>query len=393
MRRPLPTGHTLGGMLKAILVISRAIAVAHDRWRTRVAPRRPMLVEISVLRERVECIREENDLLRARLRRVPSRQRPHYQRHERLAILAHAARYGLSVKATARALFVSVPSILRWRRDVEAGVDRVVQSRPPANKLPDLVAQLSRRLKHEWPRWGTRRIAGTLARLGLKASRTSVQAFLRRPYRPGDAARAPRPAHAALVAKHPNHLWFIDFTKVGGIFRSVVVGAVIDGYSRKVLALRVAPHEPSAAFAVRLVREAVRAVGAPTWLVSDHGTQFTAGEFRRALRSLDIGHRYGALHRTGSIARMERFWKSLKEEFVRGLALYRPLVSIERSLRYYAVWFDAERPHQGLDQRTPDEVFFGHSTRADCVPRDSVLAVQCVGGDHGLPLLRLRSAA
>ena len=49
-----------------------------------------------------------------------------------------------TARATARALFVSVPSILRWRRDVESGVDRVVQSKPPANKLPDLVAHLSR---------------------------------------------------------------------------------------------------------------------------------------------------------------------------------------------------------------------------------------------------------
>ena len=41
---------------------------------------------------------------------------------------------------------------------------------------------------------------------------------------------------------------------VGGLLRSVVVGAVMDGFSRKVVALRVAPREPTAEFAVRLVR-------------------------------------------------------------------------------------------------------------------------------------------
>ena len=79
-----------------------------------------------------------------------------------------------------------------------------------------------------------------------------------------------------LVAKHPNHVWMIVFTKVGGLLRSVFGGAVIDAYSRKVLAIAVAPHEPSAAFAVRLLREAVRDNGAPRLLVSDHGKQLTA---------------------------------------------------------------------------------------------------------------------
>jgi len=41
-------------------------------------------------------------------------------------------------------------------------------------ELPDLVHELVHRLKIEWPRWRTRRIAGQLARLGVKASRSSV---------------------------------------------------------------------------------------------------------------------------------------------------------------------------------------------------------------------------
>ena len=51
----------------------------------------------------------------------------------------------------------------------------------------DLVRELVHRLKAEWP--GTRRIAGQLARLGVKASRSGVQRILRRPREPEPADR------------------------------------------------------------------------------------------------------------------------------------------------------------------------------------------------------------
>jgi hypothetical protein len=140
---------------------------------------------------------------------------------ERLAILWHRARHGLSVSATARAFVLSVQTIVNWNREVESGRARLVQARPPVNKLPDLVREIAHRLKGEWPRWGTRRIAGILARLGMKASRSTVQRALReRPPRPAGAGRVlPRRA-GELAAKRPNHVWLVDFTRVGGLLRS-----------------------------------------------------------------------------------------------------------------------------------------------------------------------------
>ena len=379
-------------MLQVLLVVARAIALGADRWRARVACRRPMLAEISVLRERLDAALEQNALLRARLGRVPHRRRPQYRRHERLAILYHAARFGLSVERTARAFVVSVRAVMSWRRDARSEKPPRVSTKPPANQLPDLVADLVRRLRREWPKWGTRRIAGVLARLGIAVSRTSVRAFLRRkPKRPSPAAaRNPR---GPLVAKRPGHVWFLDFTRVGGVFRSVVVGAVVDGFSRKVLALRVAPREPTALFAARLVREAARTFGAPAHAVTDHGKQFTAGVFGRALRALGARHRYGAVHRHGSLAVIERWWKSMKVEYASSLHLFRPIHVIEARLRAYVRWFNEERPHQGLGQRTPDEVHFGKVTSARAVPLRAELVAEHDGGDGELPVLRLRDAA
>jgi len=380
-------------MTRALLLIAHWIAAAHDLWRAAAARRGPLRARIDTLEEDLRRLRGENDLLRARLRRLDPRRRPRYRPFERLRILWHQARHGLSVRATARAFVLSAQTIIHWRREVACGEARLVRPRRPVNALPDLVAALVHLISREWPRWGTRRVAGTLARLGIAASRTSVQRLLRRPHRPARRARTPRPGGGHLAARRPGQMWLLDFTRVGGLFRSVRVGAVIDAFSRKVLAVGVVAGEPRAAFAVRLLLEAVRAAGLPGRVVTDRGRQFTARAFTRSLRRRGIRHRFGAIGRSGSIALIERFWRSLKTEYAGGLFLYRPLRAIEANLASYAGWFNTERPHQGLGNRTPDEVHAGRAKRARAVPRRAVLSVRYFGNDRALPVLRLRRAA
>jgi len=373
-------------MIRALLLVAREIALAHDRWLASLGQRRPLAAEIAALRETVGRQRAQIEVLRARLRRLHPRRRPRYRAWERLAILWHRSRYGLSVSATARAFVLSVQTIVNWNRDVESGSANLVRAKSPVNKLPDLVREIAHRLKGEWPRWGTRRIAGILARLGMKASRSTVQRALReRPSRPAAGVRVLPRRVGELLAKRPNHIWLVDFTRVGGTFRSVFVGAVVDAFSRKVLALRACAVEPTAAFAVRLLREAVRGHGVPRHLVSDQGPQLTSAVFSRALSRRGIRRRFGAIGRAGSVALIERFWRSMKDEYARGLFLYRPLRSIERDLLRFVSWFNGERPHQALRQRTPDEVHADRPRRPRRALTRGVLAVRFIGGDSPSP--------
>jgi transposase InsO family protein len=381
-------------MHRALLLVAGWIAKGHDVWRARVARLRPLSVQIAALEERLRQRTVERDLLQGRLGRVAPRHRPHYRRAERLDILWHAEGCKLSVEKTARMFVVSVGSILNWRRDARAGTPHLLDVRHPANRLPDFVADLARRIRRDWPGWGTRRIAGILLRMGIQVSRTSVQAFLRRPWRPSKPSALPRVRAGHVVAKYPGHLWFIDFTRVGNALRSVFVGAVTDGYSRKVLAVGVWPQEPTALFAVRLLREAIANAGVvPKWFVTDHGKQFTSELFTRALARRGIRRRYGKVHRHGSLSLIERFWKSFKLEYAGRFVLYRPVSSIERSLATYARWFNEHRPHQGLGQLTPDEVHYGTSTRAKSVPLRAVLEAEPLAGDRHVPVFRLRAVA
>jgi putative transposase len=93
-------------------------------------------------------------------------------------------------------------------------------------------------------------------------------------------------------------------------------------------------------------------------LITDHGRQFTSAAFKRALGRRGIRHRFGAVARRGSrsLARIDRFWRTAKQEYAHGLFLYRPLRTIERQLRSFALWYNTERPHTSLQSRTPDEV-------------------------------------
>jgi putative transposase len=366
--------------------IGRALALQISRIR------RPLSAEIASLHERLEKLRAENSLLRFRLERMDPRKRPRFEPWERLSILWHRARYAMSLKATAKAFVITPQTVLNWMKDVERSVSRLARARRPLNALPDLVGEIARRLKVEWPNWGTRRIAGVLARLGLKGSRSTVQRLLRRPpppRRPGPVSRMGRP----IVARKPGHVFVIDFTTLTqGFFRRVVVGAVLDLYSRKILALDVASGEPDAGFSAGLLERAIRAHGTPCWVVSDHGTQFTSARFASFLRRRRIRRRYGEIGKPGAPA-LDRWFRTLKDEFARELFLFRPLAGLRRDLVSYVRWYNTERPHCSLGYRTPQEAFRGRRLRRVRHAERARLEVRLLGGDRRLPVLRLRPAA
>jgi putative transposase len=377
-------------MHEALILIARAITHAHDHWRRSVGRRRPLSGKIAVQAERIERLEAENALLRTRLLRVPPRRRPHYRPHERLEILWHAARHGLSVTATALAFGLSRQTVLNWRRVMRRKDPHLL---PPLTRLSDLVHELVHRLKREWPRWGTRRIAGQLARLGVAVSRSSVQRILRRPRAPKPDDRLVPAVAGGLLAKRPNHVWMIDFTRLGGVLRPMWVGCVIDAFSRRVLAIGFVRGAPSAAFAARLLRYAIGRHGAPTWLVSDKDRALRNKLVNGLLRRHGIRRRYGAVGKKGSISVLERFWRSMKQEYVRHLFLFRSTRAIEARLRRYAAWFNLERPHQGLDQRTPDDVYFDRPAEPTRETTAGALSVRFLDGDYRLPILRLSRAA
>jgi transposase InsO family protein len=309
--------------------------------------------------------------------------------------LWHGARHGLSARALARIFVVAPGTIARWLEGVRDGARRLVRGREPMNKLAQLIGEVVARIKMECPSFGSRKIAGVLARLGLAGSRVSVQRMLRRPPpRPARLARVPRRARRArgLRPKRPGHIYFIDFTRVRalGLFE-LVIGAVVNAFSRKVLATGAWRGEPSARDARELLARAIRAGGKPRHLVSGQGSQFTARAFIGYLRRRKIRHRYGAV----SVATIDRCFGSIKREFVTPMLALLPLRVVRARLSSYAHWFNEERGHWSLDSGPPAEVFAGRAPKKRVNPKQGarfLLAVRFLDGFRSLPVFRLHRA-
>ena len=268
------------------------------------------------------------------------------------------------------------------------------------NRLPDLVREIAAILRFDQPAWGTRRIAQVLARLGLNVSRTSVQRIVRQKPRrrpPTSVPAKPRKRHKGIRPKRPHHVWFIDLTTVKTCFgfRSFRVAAIIDAFSRAVVAIKAFADEPSAREIVHLVRRGIDSAGeGPTHLITNQENQFTAKRFRRYLRRRGVRQRFGAIRSFLSVAVIERLWRSMKEE-LRGALLHVVGVrSMDVAVRAWARWYRMERPHQGLGGRTPNEVARARPTRRRRRTDGDRwwLERRNLDGQHHLPVYRLRRA-
>ncbi len=140
------------------------------------------------------------------------------------------------------------------------------------------------------------------------------------------------------------------------IFKLVVV---LDVYSRFPLAFKVFSKEPSSEDLAALVEEAARRFGRPKHFVTDRGAQFTGAAFVDKLRDLGIRQRSGAIGRSGSIAIIERLWRTLKEML--DLHSVPPLSRshLEQKVALGLFYYANIRPHEGLGGATPPEKYFG----------------------------------
>ena len=172
--------------------------------------------------------------------------------------------------------------------------------------------------------------------------------------------RAPSPGRVAR-ARYTNHVWLADLTDVPSLFRffHFKIAVVFDAFSRMPLAARVFPSEPSSREIQELLRAASRQFGPPRHFISDHGSQFTDSRFESLLARLHVQHRLGAIGKVGSIALIERLWKTLKDTL--SLRSFKPLFQqdLERRLFLGLFYYAYLRPHQALAGATPAEIFFG----------------------------------
>jgi putative transposase len=359
----------------ARVVVATIRARAEHHW----SPRVRLQARIDVLEAKVAQQAEELRIKDARMGQIDPRHRPHYPPQERLRILEQRAAFGWSQEETAQRFLVSTMTIHNWMRRLDdEGPDALVQVPVPVNRFPAFVAYIVQRLRALCPKMGDRRIAQVLARACLHLGSTTVRRMRKPPPKRNRRRKAPVPMRS-VTTKRPNHLWHVDLTivpTVGGFWLPWMpfpmahrwpycwwVAVVIDHFSRRALGKATFKKEPSAADVEKFLDRATKKIGArPKHMITDRGRQFTADVFEGWLRLRKIDRRFGAVGKYGSVAVIERFIKSMKNECVRLLAMV-PLAekAFGRELDDYLAWYNAERPHTRLGGRTPDEVYFNRS--------------------------------
>ena len=154
----------------------------------------------------------------------------------------------------------------------------------------------------------------------------------------------------------PRQVYAADITYIPMAKGFLYLVAVIDWHSRKVLAHRLS-NTMDAAFCVEAMEDAIVRYGAPEVFNTDQGAQFTSEAFTGALKEHGVRISMDGKGRWLDNVYVERLWRSLKQEEVYRRA-YETVVEAGKGIADYLRYFNEERPHQGLDNRTPDDVFY-----------------------------------
>jgi putative transposase len=103
--------------------------------------------------------------------------------------------------------------------------------------------------------------------------------------------------------------------------------------------------------------EAIARYGVPEIFNTDQGSQFTSEAFTNRLKEYGIQISMDGKGRWVDNVFVERLWRSVKYEEVY-LKAYASMTEAKQGLKQYFSFYNSRRPHQGLNGRTPDDVYF-----------------------------------
>ncbi|MGY3287244.1 putative transposase [Bradyrhizobium sp. LM3.6] len=236
--------------------------------------------------------------------------------------------------------------------------------------VPDGDLAMMRRLDRlhlEFPFAGSRMLRGLLAAEGCKIGRRHVKTLMRRMgiealYRRPRTTK-PEPGHKIypyllrdLEITRPNHVWAMDITYIPMARGFVYLAVVLDWATRRVLSWRLS-ITMEAAFCVETLEDALARHGKPEIFNTDQGSQFTDTDFTGLLASNGIAISMDGKGAWRDNVFVERLWRSVKYEEVY-LRAYNNVSEARASIGRYLDFYNGRRPHQSLDDVTPDQAYF-----------------------------------
>ena len=341
---------------------ARVRALGHPSPMVRVLAQRDHAHSDAVLLER------ELAIFRSHRQSRPAKRRPYYSPQERAEILQLMRLRGWSAKETAARFVVHPNTIRNWKKaQLKKHAPDDAVGAPPWNRLHAGVRWLVHEIRSLCLErdFGTRTIARYILRAGIQISRASVRRILEEERPPCPKACASTTSAHRTAPEHffkpprPNHVWHMDMTVFRVLWMRFEVAAIIDGFSRKIMGLKVFHGSPTTTELVELIDTSAERSAAPTYVVTDRGGQFRR-VFRHELRARGIQHARGRCRTWQFNAKVERLFWSLKRWW-RLLLIVPSTASIQKHLDAYATWHNLHRPHEALGKLTPSEAASGIS--------------------------------
>jgi putative transposase len=219
----------------------------------------------------------------------------------------------------------------------------------------------------EEPCLGSRGMKGALRIRGHKVGRIHIRTLMRKMgieaiYKKPRLSK-PHPGHKVypyllrgLDITEANSVWCSDITYIPMARGFCYLVAVMDWASRKVLSFRVS-NTLDDSFCIEALEEALQKYGTPDIFNTDQGSQFTSDDFIQVLKDHDIKPSMDGRGRWRDNVFIERLWKTVKYQEVY-LKAYESIAHAKKELAKFFDRYNTRRPHQGLNDMTPDEVYW-----------------------------------
>jgi len=218
------------------------------------------------------------------------------------------------------------------------------------------------------PFYGSRRIRDWLWEEGYDINRKRVQRLMRKmgivAIYPKAKTSKPGKGHKIypyllrnLVIDRPNQVWATDITYLPMAKGFVYLVAIMDWHSRRVLSWRLS-NTLDSDFCVDALEEALSRYGSPEIFNTDQGAQFTSESFTGVLKKANVDISMDGKGRWMDNVFVERLWRSVKYEEVY-LKAYENVAEARVSIGTYLEFYNSERQHQGINRKTPDQVYWG----------------------------------
>lgn len=163
-----------------------------------------------------------------------------------------------------------------------------------------------------------------------------------------------------MAIRFPNQVWAVDITYIPMGRSHMYLTAIIDWHSRYIVGWELS-DTLEAASVISAMKEAMERCGVPAIANTDQGSQFTSDEYIALMASAGVRRSMDGKARWVDNVVIERWFRSLKTEYVY-INEYGSPRELRAGIAEYVRTYNSRRPHQSLDYKTPEDVYFSAFT-------------------------------